>query len=414
MKSIKLGRAALAAVALMTTVSTLQVNAATTLFEYGFEDMTTYPFTTTGTGVDRLTGQVCSDGAVWKTYLQRYPTQTTYNRGFEVGYKTGDTVDSTVVIKQGLNFAGSTGIVGNTRDIGPYSFTAADTAIEQYVQLYVSGSGTNLGTIWGGLDFDTSATPGTLYGPNLGKIGIWKNTNSVVLGGGLNTSIRPLWLSNDYGSQPPAASDPTRRYYVSQTLLTIGDWYEFKGVMDFSVLGGQVAWSARDLTLGATEFTPIVFGKYNVQAATWVYMEDVSTMPLGLTPVGGAYTANGFGFVAQRGSSYELYADNFKLVDPGGTPVYLPGDADRNGTVDGADLNTVLSNYNQSFTVDPWSMGDFDGNGTVDGADLNTVLSNYNQHLAAAGAPGAPEPSTLLLAAAGLVGLLAYAWRKRK
>jgi hypothetical protein len=94
--------------------------------------------------------------------------------------------------------------------------------------------------------------------------------------------------------------------------------------------------------------------------------------------------------------------------------VWLPGDADRNGTVDGADLNTVLSNYNQSFTVDPWSMGDFDGNGTVDGADLNTVLSNYNQHSSAAGAPGAPEPSTLLLAAAGLAGLLAYGWRKRR
>jgi hypothetical protein len=94
------------------------------------------------------------------------------------------------------------------------------------------------------------------------------------------------------------------------------------------------------------------------------------------------------------------------------TPTYLPGDADRNGTVDGADLNTVLSNYNQSFTVDPWSMGDFDGNGTVDGADLNTVLSNYNQHMAASAA--VPEPSTLLLAVAGLAALAAYGRRKRK
>ena len=56
--------------------------------------------------------------------------------------------------------------------------------------------------------------------------------------------------------------------------------------------------------------------------------------------------------------------------------------------------------------------GDFDGNGTVNGADLTTVLSNYNQHVSLGAA--VPEPSTLLLAAAGLVGLLAYAWRKRK
>ena len=40
------------------------------------------------------------------------------------------------------------------------------------------------------------------------------------------------------------------------------------------------------------------------------------------------------------------------------------------------------------------------------------VLSNYHQHLSVGAA--VPEPSTLLLAAAGLAGLLAYAWRKRK
>ncbi len=88
----------------------------------------------------------------------------------------------------------------------------------------------------------------------------------------------------------------------------------------------------------------------------------------------------------------------------------IAGDADLNGTVNGADLNTVLSNYNK--TGMGWYQGDFDYNGTVNGADLNIVLSNYNQHLSVGAA--VPEPSTLLLAAAGLAGLLAYAWRKRK
>ena len=91
---------------------------------------------------------------------------------------------------------------------------------------------------------------------------------------------------------------------------------------------------------------------------------------------------------------------------------YLPGDANRDGTVNGADLNIVLSNYNQTFTGDTWALGDFNGDGTVDGADLNVVLSNYNQ-VGGGVAAAVPEPSTLLLAAAGLVGLLAYAWRKR-
>jgi autotransporter-associated beta strand protein len=88
----------------------------------------------------------------------------------------------------------------------------------------------------------------------------------------------------------------------------------------------------------------------------------------------------------------------------------LYGDADLNGTVNGADLDTVLSNFNK--TGMGWSQGDFDYNGTVNGADLNTVLSNFNQHVSVGAA--VPEPSTLLLAAAGSLGLLAYAWRKQK
>jgi hypothetical protein len=282
-------------------------------FSYGFEDMTTYPFTTTGTGVDRLTGQVCADGKVWKTYMQKYPTQTTYDKGFEVGYKTGDTVDSTVVIKQGLNFAGSTGIVGNCRDfVNPYKFTAADTAVETTLQLYVNGTLSNGGTVWGGIDFDLSTIPGVLYGPNLGKIAIARNTQSVV--GTVGTEYAQ-WISNDYGSQPPSTTDPTRRYYVAAgTPLTFGNWYEFKGVMDFSVYGGQVSWSIKNLSTGETSFTPLVFKKYSVNASPWTYLEDVTAVPLGLVPnANGEYIATGFGFVAQRGSSYELYADNFTL-----------------------------------------------------------------------------------------------------
>ena len=47
-----------------------------------------------------------------------------------------------------------------------------------------------------------------------------------------------------------------------------------------------------------------------------------------------------------------------------------------------------------------WSQGDFDYNGTVtNGADLNIVLSNFNQHLSVSGA--VPEP--------GMFGMLVFA-----
>ena len=83
--------------------------------------------------------------------------------------------------------------------------------------------------------------------------------------------------------------------------------------------------------------------------------------------------------------------------------IALPGDANGDGTVNGADLNIVLSNFNQ--TGADWAHGDFNGDGTVNGADLNVVLSNFNQTLGSSVAVASvPEPSTAVLA--GIAGLI--------
>jgi hypothetical protein len=83
----------------------------------------------------------------------------------------------------------------------------------------------------------------------------------------------------------------------------------------------------------------------------------------------------------------------------------LRGDANKDGTVDGADLNTVLSYYNQTVGMD-WSYGDFNGDGTVDGSDLNMVLSNYNQSVGLSA--NVPEPGALVMLIVGAVGVLAW------
>jgi hypothetical protein len=96
----------------------------------------------------------------------------------------------------------------------------------------------------------------------------------------------------------------------------------------------------------------------------------------------------------------------------------FPGDADLNGTVNGADLNIVLSDYNQTFDISggsftAWPMGDFDQNGLVNGADLNVVLSNYN--MTAPGVAATPEPGMLAMLAIGTLAMLAWkGWRRRR
>ena len=76
------------------------------------------------------------------------------------------------------------------------------------------------------------------------------------------------------------------------------------------------------------------------------------------------------------------------------------------------DLTIVLSHFGQTGAA--WNQGEFTGSGTVDINDLTIVLSHFGQSLGATagGMAAAPEPSALLLAAAGLIGLLAWAWRK--
>ena len=78
----------------------------------------------------------------------------------------------------------------------------------------------------------------------------------------------------------------------------------------------------------------------------------------------------------------------------------LSGDANLDHSVNGTDLNAVLSSYNQSDMG--WTDGDFNYDGSVNGTDLNAVLSNYNQTLPASAA-AVPEPGMLaLLLVAGL------------
>jgi hypothetical protein len=90
-----------------------------------------------------------------------------------------------------------------------------------------------------------------------------------------------------------------------------------------------------------------------------------------------------------------------------------PGDANRDGIVNIADLSIVLTNFDKTGMT--WSQGDFDGSGTVDIADLGNLLTNFDKTLssAASGLSPIPEPSSFVLAGIGAIGLIVCAWRTR-
>jgi hypothetical protein len=124
----------------------------------------------------------------------------------------------------------------------------------------------------------------------------------------------------------------------------------------------------------------------------------------GLNP-GNVYSMQVRKLGGQVVSNQETYSLAYNFAPVNGNLIL--GDANGDGTVNGADLNTVLSNFNQ--TGMDWVHGDFFGNGTDNGADLNAVLSNFNQHFASA-TTAVPEPGALMLLGSCGTFLLLVGW----
>ena len=96
-------------------------------------------------------------------------------------------------------------------------------------------------------------------------------------------------------------------------------------------------------------------------------------------------------------------------------PTYA-GDFNLDGVVDDADRDIWTANFGLGTA---WQRGDVNYDGAVNGLDYDLWRQNVGKAplggdvAGSAGVIGVPEPGTLALLAAGLLGLVACAWRRR-
>ena len=154
-------------------------------------------------------------------------------------------------------------------------------------------------------------------------------------------------------------------------------------------------------TLGSFYYSPSDNSNSSVFHYTTMSIanSDDSVMLSGISAIEVKYIDNMFnGLNGHTGEAGNYTA--YKQLAVIGTPTIadIPGDANRDGKVDGSDVTILAGNWQHGVTGTAdasWAMGDFNGDGKVDGSDVTILAGNWQAGVNAA-AVSVPEPSTIV------------------
>jgi fibronectin-binding autotransporter adhesin len=338
----------------------------------GFDSTATVGIIKTGTGTWTLTGS------------SKYSGGTRVDAGV-LAYG----VDNATSLNRALT------VNGGTVDLGAHSGTSSAVTLN-------SGVITGAGTLTSTAGFTVSS--GQISAVLAGAVGLTKTTaGTVTLSAG---NVYTGTTAVNGGMLVIQSDAATAAIFSGSTDIAAG-----KLVFDYSAGGSATGSTISD------QVKSILTTSYNGGTNSWATGAIHSTL------------AN-----SHSTDSYALGWSNNTTTGAVTVQVVLYGDATMDGTVNIYDLGQVLANYNKSGV---WDTGDFNYDGTVNIYDLGTVLANYNKSLSlsevsvnpsdyagldgdgvaalqAAGVNVVPEPGTLALLAAGAIGLVAYARRRRR
>ena len=245
--------------------------------------------------------------------------------------------------------------------------------------------------------------------------------------GDVNSAWEGLWCS--------VGLTPTHFFYMDGTDVT---GYAHYGDTSYGDLAHQIGFAASNLVFYEKDNQMVSqFDDYAVSSTT-----PVSTLPAGTQfnfemtydfqeqtlsgSFGGSEVATRdiSGVLAESDSFiFQIFVANSDSSDltMGCDIMYetyykkliVPGDANRDGQVDGSDVTILAGNWQmgvENGLIPSWEDGDFNGDGKVDGSDVTILAGNWQYGVEAA-ASAVPEPSTFVLLLATMASL--FVMRRR-